>query len=278
MPRHESRPCAASSFSPWAPSFSIILALWSDWREVQLRSFPWQWLPLIVGLALINYVVRIFRWHWWLGLVGVTISRWDSTRIFGVGSLGGDDAGQSGRGAQGVHGKECHGNGGERHRAIIVTERIIDGIATMLILASIGLIAFPEPRAQLCGGRPVGCVCRRRRRRHQIRPLALPRWPLRTASPSSKFSDQLYAIYESSYSLFRPSPPLIALSLGIIAWGTSGLAFGGAVGFGAPMTWGDLHGGLHLQHQHGDRRSRGIAGGLGGFEGSAVFWWCASSA
>ncbi|MCB0024566.1 MAG: flippase-like domain-containing protein, partial [Caldilinea sp.] len=118
----------------------IILALWSDWQEVQsaLRSFPWQWLPLIVGLALINYVVRIFRWHWWLGLVGVTISRWDSTRIFGVGSLMVMTPGKVGELLKAYMVKNVTGTPMSVTAPIIVTERIIDGIA-MLILASIGL-------------------------------------------------------------------------------------------------------------------------------------------
>ena len=253
----------------------IILALWSDWQEVQsaLRSFPWQWLPLIVGLALINYVVRIFRWHWWLELVGVTISRWDSTRIFGVGSLMVMTPGKVGELLKAYMVKNVTGTPMSVTAPIIVTERIIDGIA-MLILASIGLIAFPEPRAQLMAvallaAFAAGIVV------IQIRPLALRALAFAHRIPFvRKFSDQLYAIYESSYSLFRPGPLLIALSLGIIAWGTSGLAFGVVlVGFGAPMTWETFFMAVFIFNISTVIGAVvALPGGLGGFEGSAVFW------
>jgi uncharacterized membrane protein YbhN (UPF0104 family) len=53
-----------------------------------------------------------------------------------------------------------------------------------------------------------------------------------------KFSDSLLAVYDSSYTIFRPVPLLFALFLGVVAWGTSGLAFGLVlVGFGAPLSW-----------------------------------------
>jgi len=253
----------------------IVLALWSDWQEVQsaLRSFPWQWLPLIIGLALINYVVRIFRWHWWLGLVGVKISRWDSTRIFGVGSLMVMTPGKVGELLKAYMVKNVTGTPMSVTAPIIVTERIIDGIA-MLILASIGLIAFPEPRAQLVSvallaAFVTGIIV------IQIRPLAMRALAFAHRIPFvHKFSDQLYAIYESSYSLFRPGPLLLALSLGIIAWGTSGLAFGVVlVGFGAPLTWETFFMAVFIFNISTVIGAVvALPGGLGGFEGSAVFW------
>ena len=253
----------------------IILALWSDWQAVQraLHSFPWQQLPLIIGLALINYVVRIFRWHWWLSLIGVRISRWDSTRIFGVGSLMVMTPGKVGELLKAYMVKNVTGTPMSVTAPIIVTERIIDGIA-MLILASIGLIAFPEPRAQLVAvallaAFAAGIIV------IQIRPLALRALALAHHIPFvRKFSDQLYAIYESSYSLFRPVPLLWALALGILAWGTSGMAFGIVlVGFGVPMQWESLFMAVFIFNISTVIGAVvALPGGLGGFEGSAVFW------
>mgnify|MGYP003612818543 FL=1 len=64
----------------WSLGAAILLyglmALWSDWSELTaaLRAFPWQWLPVILSFTLFNYGLRLLRWHWALGLVGVQIS------------------------------------------------------------------------------------------------------------------------------------------------------------------------------------------------------------
>jgi len=253
----------------------VVIALLSDWQELTaaLRSFPWQWLPLIVGLALINYVVRVFRWHWWLGLVGVRIARSDSARIFGVGSLMVMTPGKVGELLKSYMVKNVTGAPMSSTAPVIVSERVIDGIA-MLLLASIGLAAFPEPRAQavavvLLVAFAVGIAV------IQYRPLALKVLALAHRVPVvHKFADSLLAIYDSSYTIFRPRHLLWALFLGIICWGTSGLAFGIVlVGFGAPLTWQTLFMAVFIFNISTVIGAVfAMPGGLGGFEGSAVFW------
>ncbi len=253
----------------------VAIALLSDWQELAaaLRSFPWQWLPLIVGLALINYVVRVFRWHWWLELVGVRIARRDSARIFGVGSLMVMTPGKVGELLKSYMVKNVTGAAMSTTAPVIVSERVIDGIA-MLLLAGAGLLAYPEPRAQLVAvvllaAFVAGIVV------IQIRPLALKVLSFAHRIPGvRKFSDSLLAIYDSSYTIFRPTHLLWALFLGIICWGTSGLAFGVVlIGFGAPATWQTLIMAVFIFNISTVIGALfAMPGGLGGFEGSAVFW------
>jgi uncharacterized protein (TIRG00374 family) len=156
---------------------------------------------------------------------------------------------------------------------IIVSERVIDGIA-MLLLASVGLLAFPEPRAQLVAllllvGFTVGIIV------IQIRPLALKVLGFAHRLPViHKFADSLLAVYDSSYTIFRPAHLLFALLLGVVCWGTSGLAFGLVlVGFGAPLTWQTLFMAVFIFNISTVIGALfAMPGGLGGFEGSAVFW------
>ena len=253
----------------------VALALWSDWQEVQqaLRSFPWNWLPLVLGLALINYVLRVFRWHWWLGLVGVRISRYDSGRIFGVGSLMVMTPGKVGELLKSYMVKNVTGTPMSTTAPVILSERVIDGVG-MLLLAGVGLIAFPEPWARLVAillftAFIIGIVI------VQNRPLALKVLGFAHRIPLvHRFSDNLYAVYESSYIIFRPVPLLFALTIGLISWGTSGLAFGVVlIGFGAPMTWQTLFMGVFIFNISTVIGALfALPGGLGGFEGSAVFW------
>lgn len=253
----------------------IVLVLWSDIRSVQsaLQSFPWQWFPFVLALALINYFVRMMRWHWWLGLVGAKVSWWDSSRIFGIGSLMMMTPGKVGELLKAYMVKNVNGAPMSLTAPIIVSERVIDGIA-MLLLAGIGLIAFPEPRAQsvavlLLAAFIVGIIV------IQIRPLALRVLAFAHRVPIiRRFSDQLYTLYDSSYMLFRPVPLLLALAMGVLAWGTSGLAFGVAlVGFGAELSWQTFFMAVFIFNISTVIGAVvALPGGLGGFEGSAVFW------
>ena len=205
--------------------------------------------------------------------VNVQISRWDSARVFGVGSLMVMTPGKVGELLKAYMVKNITGTPMSVTAPIIVAERIIDGIA-MLILASIGLIAFPEPRAQLVAVALLvaflaGIIV------IQIRPLALRALGIAHRIPFiRKFSDQLYTIYDSSYTLFQPSPLTWALLLGIVAWGTSGLAFGVVlVGFGAPLDWQTMFMAVFIFNISTVIGAVvALPGGLGGFEGSAVFW------
>lgn len=253
----------------------IVLVLWSDIRSVQsaLQSFPWQWFPLVLVLALINYFVRMMRWHWWLGLVGAKVSWWDSSRIFGIGSLMMMTPGKVGELLKAYMVKNVNGAPMSLTAPIIVSERVIDGIA-MLLLAGIGLIAFPEPRAQsvavlLLAAFVAGIIV------IQIRPLALRVLTFAHRVPLvRRFSDQLYTLYDSSYMLFRPGPLLLALAMGVLAWGASGLAFGVAlVGFGAELNWQTFFMAVFIFNISTVIGAVvALPGGLGGFEGSAVFW------
>jgi uncharacterized protein (TIRG00374 family) len=253
----------------------IVLVLWSDIRAVQsaLQAFPWRWFPLVLALALVNYFVRMIRWHWWLELVGAKVSWWDSSRIFGIGSLMMMTPGKVGELLKAYMVKNVNGAPMSLTAPIIVSERVIDGIA-MLLLASIGLIAFPEPRAQsvavlLLAAFVVGIIV------IQIRPLALRVLAFAHHIPLvHRFSDQLYTLYDSSYMLFRPGPLLWALAWGVLAWGTSGLAFGVTlVGFGAEMSWQTFFMAVFIFNISTVIGAVvALPGGLGGFEGSAVFW------
>ena len=50
----------------------IVMGLVSDAREVarDLRAFRWELLPAILGLTLLNYLLRGWRWQRWMALYG----------------------------------------------------------------------------------------------------------------------------------------------------------------------------------------------------------------
>lgn len=51
----------------------IILILMGDIQQVsgKVMGFKWVYFPLVLLLTLFNYILRFFKWHFYLGLVGV---------------------------------------------------------------------------------------------------------------------------------------------------------------------------------------------------------------
>ena len=61
------------------------VALFADLRQVasNLAGFEWGLAPLILLCTLFNYTLRFFKWHYYLGLIGVRdLSLKESARLF----------------------------------------------------------------------------------------------------------------------------------------------------------------------------------------------------
>ncbi len=213
----------------------MALALWSDWRALTaaLLEFPWLWLPVVIGLTLINYGGRLLKWHWYLRLLQIPIERGESLRIFGIGMLMVMTPGKAGEFLKSYMVKNVTGTPMAVTAPVVLAERMTDGMA-MLLLASVGLFAFPDPKARWVAALvfitfviTVVVI--------QIRPLAL--WLLEIGKGLPlvrRFADHLLRFYESSYLIFRPRNLLISLLIGTVSWAAEGIAyFVVLVGFGA---------------------------------------------
>jgi uncharacterized protein (TIRG00374 family) len=229
------------------------------------------WLPVVLGLTLVNYVGRLWKWNWYLRLLQVPITYWDGTRIFGVGMLMVMTPGKAGEFLKSYMVKNVSGTPMSVTAPAVLAERITDGMA-MLLLAGVGLFVFPNPWARAIAALVfVGFLCFIVI--IQYRPLAL--WCLQLGKKLPvvrKFAASLYQFYESSYTIFQPRNLLISLAIGIVNWAAEGLAYYVVlIGFGMPPGW----------------ETAGIAvfifsisvvigaviampGGLGGVEGSLV--------
>jgi uncharacterized protein (TIRG00374 family) len=211
------------------------LALLSDVRQVgeHLASFSWHLLPLILSGTLFNYTLRFFKWHYYLGLIGIRSLPWRrSLQLFIAGFPLAVTPGKVGEALKGVWLNQACGIPIARGIPVVLAERISDGLA-VLALSTLGVIAYPRywpAFASVLAFLLLGVVI------SQIRPAALWLLDLMGRLPLIKrFSGNLREFYEGTYLLFRPKATLVAVSLGTIAWLGEGLAmYWVLIGLGIP--------------------------------------------
>jgi uncharacterized protein (TIRG00374 family) len=196
----------------------LVLLLLGDIRRVgdQLAGFTWALMPLILGCTLFNYLLRFFKWHYYLGLIGVRgLSLLESVRLFVAGFPLAVTPGKAGEALKGVW---LHNRAGvpiARGVTVVLAERISDGLA-VLTLSTLGVIAYPRywPAFAAVLAMLLAVIVI-----SQIRPLALAMIRFSERLPIiGKWSHHLEEFYEGAYALFRPRAMLIAVALGSVAW------------------------------------------------------------
>ncbi len=203
----------------------VILILLSDFRQVgtEIREFTWQIVPLVLGLTLLNYILRFIKWHYFLGLVGVQqLPVLESVRIFVAGFPLAVTPGKVGETLKGVWLNQVTGIPTARGVSVVLAERVSDGLA-MLILSTVGVIAYRRywPGFAIALAMLLGVVII-----SQIRPVAKYLLDFGVRLPViNRFAVALNEFYEGSFTLFRPWTTFISVSLGTVSWLALGVGF-----------------------------------------------------
>jgi uncharacterized protein (TIRG00374 family) len=203
----------------------VVLILIGDLQQVgdSVRDFPWQIFPLVLGLTLWNYILRLFKWHYFLGQVGVKgLSLLESARLFVAGFPLAVTPGKVGETLKGVWLNQQTGTPTARGVSVVLAERISDGLA-MLVLSTVGVIAYRRywPAFAIVLGLLLGAVVI-----SQIRPLSKYLIGLGVRLPIIKrFARGIDDFYEGTFTLFRPWTTFISVSLGTISWLAEGVGF-----------------------------------------------------
>lgn len=203
----------------------VVLMLASDLRQVLalMAVFHWEWLPLVLCATLFNYTLRFIKFHYYLRLSGVKNLPWPhSLRLFVAGFPLAVTPGKVGEVLKAVWVKDACGLPVAKGTAVVVAERLSDGLA-VLGLASLGVILWPQywPAFALLLAGLLGVVVV-----SQIRPLAL--WLLAWGEKLPlvrRFAHNLREFYEGSFVLLQPKAILIAVGLGMVSWLGEGIGF-----------------------------------------------------
>jgi uncharacterized protein (TIRG00374 family) len=219
----------------------VVLVLAGDLSRVSQRvlSFRWQLFPLVIGLTLINYLLRFVKWHFYLGQIGVKdMPVGESARMFVAGFPLAVTPGKVGEAMKGVWLNQKSGIPVARGVAVVLAERISDGLA-VLALSTLGVIAYPRywpGFAFVLGGLLTVIVI------SQIRPLAMFFLNLGGRLPLvRRYIHPLREFYEGSFAVFRPGATLLAVFLGTVSWLMEGIGmYLILIGLGVPAGWNSL--------------------------------------
>ncbi len=217
------------------------LVLVGDLQQVrgQVIHFRWSYFPLVLLLTLFNYLLRFFKWHFYLGQIGVQeYPLLKSARLFLAGFPLAVTPGKVGEALKAVWLERETGTSLSRGVAVVLAERISDGLG-VLLLSVLGVIAYPQywPAFAIVLGGLILLITI-----IQIRPAAL--WLLDIASKLpllKRISSGLRDFYEGSYAVFRPRALLVAVAIGVISWLGEGIGMYCVLrGLGVPPSWQTL--------------------------------------
>ncbi|MDT3700862.1 MAG: lysylphosphatidylglycerol synthase transmembrane domain-containing protein [Thermincola sp.] len=113
-----------------------------------LRTFKVMYLPLILGLTFVNYLLRFVKWHFFLKLIDVSISLKDSFIIFLSGLAMTITPGKAGELLKSLLLKELKGVAVSRTAPVVFAERLSDGFG-LIVLSLTGVALFKHGGAAL---------------------------------------------------------------------------------------------------------------------------------
>lgn len=188
-----------------------------------LASFPWQYVPAVLGLTLFNYLLRFIKWEYFLRQIGVVgLPRKDSLLIWLSGMSMTVTPGKIGEWLKSYLLREVKGTPFSTSAPVVIAERLSDGVAMgLLALGGLYLFGVGWQVIGLIFLIAVGMIAAFRYRPLGEVALALgERLPVISAqiNPIRQF-------YESSHALFSPKVFLVAVGLGFVSWGGECLAF-----------------------------------------------------
>jgi glycosyltransferase 2 family protein len=200
------------------------LALTANPRELaeSLRGFDLRLLVPVLGLSLINYILRFIRWQAYLRRLEVPLPPGKSLAVFLVGFLLSVTPGKAGELGKAWLVRELGGGPALRVVPAVLAERLTDVLGVVALLA-LGALPFPGgPWFAVLGLGAVAAASLaltwRRGAEWAFRllgrlPVVGPRVP------------HLVEMYEGLRDLFSPGLLLFALALATVAWGAEGVGF-----------------------------------------------------
>jgi uncharacterized protein (TIRG00374 family) len=177
---------------------------------------------IVLGLSLVNYGLRFFRWQGYLHRLGHRIPGRLSLAYYLGGFAFTTTPGKAGEAIRSLYLKR-HGMGYVESLAALFTERFVDLVA-MVLLGLVATLAFPGYEWPVLIVTAIVVMCLpliHARRVH----LQLERWLQRSTSQRIReLGDHFLNLLRSASSLLKSGPLYAGVFLGLVAWGAEGVA------------------------------------------------------
>ncbi len=206
----------------------LVLSLVSDLSEVgaHFGTFGWEYIPAILVLTLLNYLLRWLKWEYYLRrlAMGDNVSYGDSGLIFTSGMVMAVTPGKIGEVFKSYLLKRVNGTPISASAPIVLVERVTDGLG-MLLLMALGLTLYPPARPAfvvLVLLSIAGIII------VQNRPLCerLLSWYATSNLPlRAKLAPRLTTLYVSTYKLLDWRILSVSTLISFVSWGFECVAF-----------------------------------------------------
>ena len=199
------------------------LSIYADIDEViqAFVEFQWLYIPLILALTFLNYLLRFYKWDIYLKNLGIRLKFKDSLIVFLSGLSMSITPAKVGEVFKSYLLKRLNNTEVSRSVPVVFAERVTD-VFGLLILAAISFSVFEY------GGEVLiiilalllALIISIQSKRIRNRLLAVCRHiPL-----INKLSDSLRTGFETAYVLFKPRNLAVATVISVISWGFECLA------------------------------------------------------
>ena len=203
-----------------AVAIFVGLAAYGDFRNVGQRivSFPFTYLSAAIALAVLNFLFRFLRWSYYLKILKIDVPLKLSFLVFFSGLALSITPGKVGELVKAYFLNSRTGVRMASSIPAVLMERLTDVVA-VVVLGLSGLALLPESiRGILVGILALsGLLVWFLVSKHNellLRPQVLRRW-----------RDEIEVSREGIRILITPKPLFVAISLGVLAWLSEGLAF-----------------------------------------------------
>ena len=196
----------------------LILAVFSGFGNLRqaLDGFNYALVPAILGLVLLSYVGRFFRWIYYLELLKVRVRPTVNAAIFASGLSMTISPGKLGEVLKSVFVRQASGAPVARTAPAVVAERATDGTGMVAwgFLGAFALDLSPVTMVAFLAVAAFGIAVLRSKRFSLLAERVLRKLPI-----LDRFAPHLHDFHASSNELLAPRPLVVGTLISFFSWG-----------------------------------------------------------